>query len=198
MWQLPQGVLNWCCELELTDYQIRTALTFAHKCCTSTFDKVFQYKIVTQILPTNEYLFRYKVKNSSSCDRCLVETDTIVHRLYECEFVVQIVSSFLNFLYSECDQPRDIKMVDYLFGLGGIKNMATNQILLELKKMIFYSSPEEISNGAFCDRFKNNIIILIIKEKCLLSNSGEFESFYTKWENFTSIYDFRGPDNSFL
>ena len=140
---------------------------------------MFQYKIVSQILPTNEYLFRYKVKDSSSCDRCLVETDTIVHRLYECEFVVQIVSSFLNFLYSECDQPRDIKMVDYLFGLGGIKNMATNQILLELKKIIFYSSPEEISNGAFCDRFKNNIRILIIKEKSLLSNSGEFESFYS-------------------
>ena len=56
--KMPKGLLNWCADLELSDEQIKTSLTFAHKCCTNIFDRVFQFKIVTQILPTNEYLLR--------------------------------------------------------------------------------------------------------------------------------------------
>ena len=68
--RLPTGLLNWCMDLELFDERIYTALTFAHGCCTNVFDRVFQYKIVTQILPTNEYLCRYKVKENYSWRVC--------------------------------------------------------------------------------------------------------------------------------
>ena len=103
---LPRGLLHWCSELELSDYQIKTALTFAHKCCPSIFDRVFQYKIVTQILPTNEYLMRYKVKDTNTCDRCIIECDTIVHRLYECEQAQ--VHNKLRFLNSPKGSLRDL------------------------------------------------------------------------------------------
>jgi hypothetical protein len=56
-------MLNWCLELELSDLQIRTAFTFAHTCSSSVFDRTFQYKIVTQILPTNDYLTQVSAKN---------------------------------------------------------------------------------------------------------------------------------------
>ena len=35
--RVPKGLLNWCLELELTDQQIKTALTFAHQCSINTF-----------------------------------------------------------------------------------------------------------------------------------------------------------------
>ena len=77
--KMPKGLLNWCADLELSDEQIKTSLTFAHKCCTNIFDRVFQFKIVTQILPTNEYLFRYRVKDANTCENCNLECDTIEH-----------------------------------------------------------------------------------------------------------------------
>ena len=96
--KIPRGLLNWCMDLELSDTQIKTSLSFAHQCCTNIFDRVFQRKIVTQILPTNEYLTRYRVKDSTTCDHCEIECDIIVHRLYDCEKLSLINSSSLIFL----------------------------------------------------------------------------------------------------
>ena len=154
---------------------------------------MFQYEIVTQILPTNEYLFRYKVKDTNICDKCNIECDTIVHRLYECEYVVPIVNKFLKFLYTECEQTVKITLVEFLFGLGGNEFSALNQILLELKKNIFYSSTDELSDVAFCEQFKAKLRNLIIKEKQIVFNYN-VDKFSSKWKNFTNIYDFRGPD----
>ena len=94
--RFPTGLLNWCLDFELSDKRIHTALTFAHTCCTSTFDRVFQYKINTQILPTNEYLNRYRVKDTNICDHCNVERDSILHRLYDCEKLTDITNTIFN------------------------------------------------------------------------------------------------------
>ena len=191
--KLPRGLLHWCSELELSDCQIKTALTFAHKCCTNIFDRVFQYKIVTQILPTNEYLMRYKVKDTNTCERCSIECDTIVHRLYECEHLVVIISTIFNFLNTECEQP-EISLIDYLFVKQGDENLALNQILLELKKIIFYATMEDLGSPFFCEQFYCRLRTLIRKEKYVWGGNGKLDNFISKWVKFTSIYDFRGPD----
>ena len=192
--KMPKGLLNWCGDLELSDSQIKTALTFAHECCTSVFDRVFQYKIVTQILPTNEYLQRYKVKDSNICDRCNIECDTIVHRLFDCEQIVQNISCIFSLLKNECNQFYNISMIDYLFGIQGGNNLALNHILLELKKFIFYATNEDLNSPTFCEQFLFKLRSLIIKEKRVSFENNKFENFCSKWEKFTSIYDFRGPD----
>ena len=192
--KMPRGLLNWCGDLELSDSQIKTSLTFAHNCCTNVFDRVFQYKIVTQILPTNEYLVRYKVKDSKICDHCSIECDTIVHRLFDCEKIVHIISKLFNYLQTECNQTENITMIEYLFGKQGSKYLALNQILLELKKAIFYSTTEELNSPAFCGRFFTKLRSLIIKEKRISSENNKLDVFFSKWDHFTAIYDFRGPD----
>ena len=92
--RVPKGLLNWCLELELT---------FAHQCSINTFDRVFQFKIATYILPTNEYLVRYRVKDSDLCDLCQQESDTIVHRLYECEYIICKIDIILSYLQEKCN-----------------------------------------------------------------------------------------------
>ena len=64
--RMPTGLLNWCLEFELSDRQILTALTFASNCKASVFDRGFQYKIITNILPTNDYLKRYRIKDDDT------------------------------------------------------------------------------------------------------------------------------------
>ena len=192
--KLPTGLLNWCLDFELSDSRIYTALTFAHSCCTSIFDRVFQYKIVTQILPTNEYLYRYKVKDTNTCDQCNLERDSIDHRLYDCEKLTEITNTVFNFLKTECGYPCTITIVDYLFGLQGGKYLGHNHFLLKLKKTIFYSTTADLDSSTFCAQFYNKMKDVINKEKQIFMKKGNFSQFCTKWESFTPVYDFRGPD----
>ena len=162
--KLPKGVLNWCIELELTDIEIQTALTFAHRSCSNTFDKVFQYKIITNILPTNDYLKRYRVRDNNICSKCLIEFDSICHSLYDCEKVVPIISNIFTFLVDNYKKVKSLSMIDYLFGIQGRENDGMNHLLLELKKYIFYDWSQEYSVDYMSEQFLFRVVKLIIKE----------------------------------
>ena len=79
------AMLNWCLELVRSDLQIRTAFTFAYNCSSSIFNRTFQYKIATQILPTNDYLTRYRVEDTNVCQQCNLEFESTVklYKLYQ-------------------------------------------------------------------------------------------------------------------
>ena len=192
--KLPKGVLNWCSELELSDFQLKTSLTFAHRCCLSTFDRVFQYKIITNILPTNDYLARYRVKDSNICSKCDTEFDSVYHSLYGCVKVVPIISNIFSLIVDKCKAIGHINMMDFFFGIPGIEYDGVNQVLIELKKFIFYDWKAEVCVDELCARFTLKIIKLIVKEKTIFLSSKKIDRFNTKWENFKYIYDFRGPD----
>ena len=166
----------------------------ASKCSASTFDKMFQYKIVTKILPTNEYLFRYKVKESATCDFCDLERDTIVHRLYECEVFASKLNDILIKVKKVCNLVEHISLTEYLFGKMGSENLGLNHVLLELKKYIFHASFECLNSPSLSDLFFNQIKKLIIKEKYIAIRDDKYEIFCLKWNNFALIYDFKGPD----
>ena len=90
--KIPTGVVRWRADLLLSEQQVKTALTFAKMCSSSVFDQVFQYKIVTQILPTNKYLHRYQIKESELFSRCLLCADTIYHNWFERSACARTVS----------------------------------------------------------------------------------------------------------
>ena len=99
--KVPIGVIRWREELALTEQQLRTSLTFAKLCTSSVFDQVFQYKIVTQTLPTNKYLKRYQIVDSDLCTRCLSSTDTAYHNLWLCDRLRSYLSTCFEFLREE-------------------------------------------------------------------------------------------------
>ena len=55
----PTGLLRWRETVDMSETEIVTAFTFAQICSKSTFGQILQYKIITQILPTNKYRTRY-------------------------------------------------------------------------------------------------------------------------------------------
>ena len=46
----PVGLLHWVEDFDVNETEIVTGFTMAYECSKRTFDKVFQYKIMTQIL----------------------------------------------------------------------------------------------------------------------------------------------------
>ena len=105
-----------------------------------------------------------------------------------------ITNTIFDFPRFKCSYPNTISILDYLFGIQGEKYLGINHFLLELKKTIFYSSTADLDSSTFCEQFYNKIKTIIIKEKTIALNNEKFDRFCLKWENFTTIYDFRGPD----
>ena len=85
-------------------------------------------------------------------------------------------------------------MKNYLFGFQGNKFLGLNHVLLELKKFTFYNWEENVRVEQLFERFKRRIMHLLIKEKMTALSLDKFDTFMIKWENFTEIYDFLGPD----
>ena len=147
---------------------------------------------MTQILPTNYYLKRYRIKDTDLCSKCDTERDTVLHNMWLCPVLVPYIEKIINFLKNECNVNEDITLVSYFFGFDN--NPGLNHILIELKKFIFYGWDINVNLRTFCERFENKIRNLIIKEKHVMIKKGKFEPFSEKWKNFTNIYDYFGPD----
>ena len=192
--KVPAGVLRWRTELVLSDKQLQTSLTFAKLCSSSVFDQVFQYKIVTQILPTNKYLHRYQIADSEICSRCSECVDTVYHNIWQCRCITLYLSTCFNFLRYECNLVDIITVENYIFGFMDLKREGINHILLELKKHVFYNWKAELGVIAFCEQFQSKLRSLIIKEKIIAQSYDRILAFNEKWEKYTAIYDFRGPD----
>ena len=188
----PTGLLHWLEELDLSDAETDIAFTFARLCSKSTFDHAFQYKIITNILPTNKYLARYQVRDSDLCCKCLAVPDTVTHRMWSCPLIVPYLAKVQNFLKFDCQVVEDISLVPYLFGFNN--NSGLNHVLLEFKKHLFYDWNESVGVDTFCERFVSKVRKFMIKEKQFILTNDQFRQFSNKWDGFKAIYDFLGLD----
>ena len=192
----PIGLRRWFEELNVTESDILLGFTHAHIASKSSFDQSFQYKIMTQILPTNQYLARYRVSDTDICVKCNISIDTIFHCLWQCQLVVPYVAKIIDFLKEKCNLQENIDGVQFICGVKN--NTALNHILIELKKELFYNWDNEVGLEIFLDRFVAKIRKKMILEKNCIKSNLMFDQYSKKWNNFIYIYDFRGPDPSDL
>ena len=85
-----------------------------------------------------------------------------------------------------------ITLKTYLFGVSN--QIALNQILIELKKMFFYSWDPTMQINDFFNIFISKIRKLMIIEKQLIISTKGLDQYIAKWDKFKNIYDFNGPD----
>ena len=192
---IPRGILSWCEEIFLSNETIENALSFSRECTKSIFKQVFQYKIITNILPTRSYLKRYKVCDSDECLRCLEESDGIVHCLWECKEIVSFLQTILQSLRKWSNYHGHISMEEYLFGINWVEGDGINHFLIETKLFIFYSWKENELLEARLEHLYSIVRGVIKTEKKLATSPLKYDIFVEKWKFFTEIYDFRGPDN---
>ena len=188
----PAGLQSWYEEFDISEHEIMKGFTFSVECSPSTFNQVFQYKIMTQILPTNQYLARYRVRDSNVCSKCNIMPDTVSHCLWSCQLLVPYVGKIVNFLKETCKVKETIEIKSYLFGFK--TNTALNHIFLELKKEFLYSFDKNVGAVTFCEHFIEKIRKKSIKEKACIKSDQMYNKFVEKWKEFTTIYDFHGPD----
>ena len=192
---IPRGLItNWCIDFMLSNQQIETMFTHAKECTKNVFKQCFQYKLCTYILPTNEYLKKYRVADSDLCEKCNEERDTILHRLWECQHIIPFLHPILADVKNWVDRQEDFSVEEFLFGIGAGGQEGLNLFLIECKLFLFYDYKVADSVKCNTDRFYHKVRKLILKEKHIARGKTGYERFVNKWSNFTPIYDFRGPD----
>ena len=196
--KLPVGMHKWCLKFDLSTERIKNAFIFAKKCMLSIKSIALQYKISTNTLPTGEYLWNYNVKDNFYCSRCIESSndltvrDNINHSLYSCPNLNLFLSKIFSFLIQECKAAVNISELDYL--LGFMDKFALNSVLLELKKFIFYSYNHNSNIDVQFSMFIKRLRRLILLEKSHYFSVNKIDYFYKKWEQFSEVYMFHGPD----
>ena len=126
------------------------------------------------------------------CQRCFEETDTIIHKLWECQKVTDFLVYFLEKEAQWLNRTSTINMTEFLFGIDG--EVGANHFWLELKLFLFYNWKGNENTATMISRFKNKLLKVIFLEKQMARGEQTYHIFVNKWEKFTEIYDFRGPD----
>ena len=123
----------------------------------------------------------YRVSDSKICSKCSVESDTILHALWNCRFVVPYLDTIFTFLKAEYklhDLETSVKN-----DIFGGQNLGLNQVVLELKKELFYNKETTVNKNQFLNIFLSKIRTIMIKEKLVMFNGSKGEEYISKWEN---------------
>ena len=120
------------------DWEKAYSLSF----CSSMDSKLreFQYKVLNQIVFTNEKLFRFGITQSPLCAFCQKEDEFIEHLLFFCKESCEFWKHVLSWLRDKDIYVGELKEVDLIFGKFDIQDDFTliNHILL-LGKYYIYS-----------------------------------------------------------
>ena len=79
-------------EKQFTNLNWKHIHSMPFECTIDTKLRAFQYKYTMRIYPTNQFLFKCNMTNSSNCDFCHMDVETIRHLFWEC----RMVQSFWN------------------------------------------------------------------------------------------------------
>ena len=114
------------------------------KCTIDSKLRIFQYKYLTRIIPTNTYLYKCKLASSNLCDFCNMHMETLKHMYWECSELQVFWTRIKNFLNSK-NITFDMNFKTISFGIIAKSDMDNilNFIIILAKYFIFKSKMEK-------------------------------------------------------
>ena len=88
-------------EEQFQNIKWKKAYTTYIKSTISSKLRIFQYKYITRTIPTNKWLYKCKLVNSSLCDFCNMYTISLNHLLWECQLIRNFWRDLHTFLVTK-------------------------------------------------------------------------------------------------
>ena len=101
--------------------------------------RIFQYKILHRILPTNKLLTIYGMRDNANCEFCTTVEETLIHMFHTCPTILTLWYEIAEWLAPEIDIYHYINSENILLGIGSENAKLPNSILLFIKRYIFIS-----------------------------------------------------------
>ena len=169
------AVNRWAIELgEMSKGRWEKAFQAAYAATSDRRWRWLQLQILHRILLTNRLLFLYKISESSKCNQCETQEETITHVFWDCRKV-------RNF-WHEMITPSTRSFVNRTSVIVGVKvkDVATNAFLMAAKKFIWHCRAQEINPGK--TRFKSFAIKYLEIEKYIATVQGKISRFNKVWD----------------
>ena len=99
--------------------------------------KQFKFKLIHNILPTNELLHIWKIKDNPFCSNCKQYIDNYNHFFIDCP-LIQTFWNFIQGLFNKCGYKHNMKDLKYLI-LGYKSHQTAYNEITELISIICFS-----------------------------------------------------------
>ena len=143
-----------------------------------TKSRVFQFKMLHNILYTNDRLFLFHKSNTNICYFCQGDVETNEHLFYECS-VVQTLWANLFSIYN-CTPVMEKRHI--LFGYPDAKQTLLNHIIVITKMYIYHTKLNEKSLSVRL--LLNKIKTVEVIERRIAERKFKLTSHYNKWNTF--------------
>ena len=123
-------------------------------CCKSVLDNSIiwlQYKILFDILPTRDYLYKLKLTDNNLCVFCHCSPETIIHLFCECNKVQDLWSNIKQWIFMKTGITINFSKSIKLLGFHEMdhKYWPLNLVILLTKKYIFSCARKELRLNIF-------------------------------------------------
>ena len=158
-----------------------------YKTSIDCFSRVFQYKIIHDILPVNYRLYKWKVKDSDRCSYCFLQKETVEHLFVECTVEITFYKNVQNWAKSINIILPELNSYNVLFGITpwNKNNALANHFLLVYKQILFYHR-EKGSNYSLLPHFINKLNTVVHLERIIAKSKNKLTTHDKKWKQFLS------------
>ena len=143
----------------------------------------FQFKVVHNLLYTNDKLCRYKMVPSDKCYFCGMQKETPIHLLYDCHIVDIFWNEVLQ-RYHTIFERINITQKAVLLGLLNDKNVnkLANLILIVVKKYIY---DVKVKEGVLCiEQLLKKLDAIEQNERIIAIGNDRLDMHEFIWRNF--------------
>ncbi len=156
----PTGQLEWNRLLNLNESIIDWSqiYTLAANCAYDEKNRVFQYKLLNNILAVKQLLQRWRITNTNTCSLCNSEPETCIHIFAKCKCTLHFWNEFERFWTDKTSENLKLNDNDIIFGvLSQTKHwISLNYCILQAKQFIFeQKNKERLPFALFVDRLKH-------------------------------------------
>ena len=132
---------------QTTDFDWKNIYLMPRRSTIDSYLRIFQYKILNNILYLNKMLFKFGLIETSSCSFCKLKDETVLHLFVECNIVLDLWNK-LRVFYSNCLEIPPLLPQSAIFGyLGDIRNaLLTNHLQFIFKCYVYKSKEKENLN----------------------------------------------------
>ena len=150
--------------------------------------RMFQYKILNNILYLNKQLFLFKKRNDYLCSYCGLEEETINHIFSNCQKTKKLWFDLKLYLSYNIDIP-DLDPQSAIFGFLQVDQeliLILNHILLLFKHYVYISrESQKLSLQALIKKIKK---IYVLEKKISANNENKRKKFEKKWGKLELLF----------
>jgi len=142
----------------------------------------FQYKLLNDIIFTNERLFRFKMIESPMCTFCLKEVESLEHLLFYCDTTKDFWRAFSSWLSNQNVSLDTLTFENILFGVFNNNEdfIILNHLILLGKFFIYKCKLNKIKPTLTIFLAKTKTVYYI--EKKIATKNNQLYKHYKKWE----------------